>query len=68
MSKGRQGKVRLGPNQRRMLEDLYVEGAFAPHYAEKQTAQSLANRGLVVWEGQTVQITDAGRNALEPRS
>lgn len=56
---------RLSTQQRAMLADLAKDGAFTPHPHERRRADGLASRGLIVWQnGGTVQITDAGREAI----
>ncbi len=56
--------ARLSDLQTMFLQDLHRTGAFAPHPNERRRANRLAARGLVVWERDTVQITDAGREAI----
>lgn len=58
------GRKQLGRNQRAMLADLRKDGSFVPHPNEIRVAQALARRGLVVWEGECVRITNHGMVAL----
>lgn len=57
----------LGRNQRLLLADLAKDGPFMPHANERKTADALAKRGLVSFDGLVARITDDGKTALSEK-